>query len=270
MKASSLPGKNSTNSRRSAGRALVFSALSCFVGCGSPVQTPQYACYESPHFHVYYLEREFATSEIAPIASRKERLLDYVNKALDVSFYGVIDTYLLLEPWGRAWASYNGITCESRDYVAEDNGHEIIHIVSFEELGKTKNGFILEGLATAFELDYDNPIERCVSFCTSVRIDCPKYSPSIADQITKNDFDHSSLSYLRAGAFTRFLDDAYGLSKVKMFFRASVTDAGKKLADDFTTIFGMTIQESENLFYQKYFSPSPVEPDTSQKGGSLK
>ncbi len=252
------------SSFRSASQAVFFLIAALFIACQTPVQTPRYACYRSAHFHVYYLESDYTTAEVIPIAGRKERLLDYVNKALGLSFDGVIDAYLFLfSSSGEAWAGYNGITCESRFYAMNDDGHEIIHVVTFTELGIPLNDFMIEGVAEAFQLDFDNPIERFVSYCTE-RNYKPSYNSSIADQMAANTFDHTYFSYLRAGAFISHLHATYGLSNVKNYYRASVADTGKKLADDFAAIFGSTMKESENQFYVRYFPDTLLQPVDSQ------
>jgi hypothetical protein len=227
--------------------------LVCLLAfCQSPVQNPDYACYSSPHFQVYYLESEYTTPEVASITARKERLLDYVNKALDVSFDKVIPTYLYWGNMGTSWASSGGIVCESRDYVLYDDGHEIIHIVADRELGLCRNKFIAEGFAQAFQLAYESQIDQFVSSYKN----SSKNSGSIADQIINNNFDYSSFSYCRAGAFIEFLNETYGLSKLKEFYQAGIPDSGKKLSDDFIVIYNSSIKESETRFYLHYFSRS--------------
>jgi hypothetical protein len=232
-----------------------------FSQCEAPTQAPQYACYSSPHFQVFYLESEYTTPEVITIAQRKERLLDYINKTLDVSFDGLIITYLYFGDYGTSWASARGVACESRDYVMYDDGHEIIHIVADKLLGLCGNRFIVEGFAEGFARDYDDPIARFFSFYNSNL----KNTLPIATQITENIFDYSSFSYARAGAFIAYLNSVYGLDAVKKIYQAACPDSGKKLADDFSGIFNLTIQESEKQFYQKYSSRLPIYLTTNQK-----
>ncbi len=235
--------------------SLLLFVTALFIECEAPVEAPRYACHESMHFHVYYLESEFTVFEVESIAERKERLLKYINESLEVSFEKIIDAYLFVEPYGRAWASNFRSTCESRDYVLSDVGHEIIHVVVDEELGRTHSKFLTEGFAEAFQLDFSHPIERFVDYCDSNR--CFRDSTAIADQLIRGAFDHSHLSYIRAGAFVSYLADAYGILKTKDFYRASTADTGQKLAGDYERIFGSSVDESEHAFYLKHFSLSP-------------
>jgi hypothetical protein len=144
-----------------------------------------------------------------------------------------------------------------------DNGHELIHVVVFKTLGESPVSFLVEGFAEAFQLDYNHPIERFVSYCTMVNDSAP-FAVSIADQITENRyFNYSYFSYLCAGAFIKYLVELHGISKVKEMYRASILYQGDKLKNHFTAIFGSTIEESEQQFLQKYFSRRLVESDSS-------
>ncbi|MBN1576570.1 MAG: hypothetical protein JW913_08460 [Chitinispirillaceae bacterium] len=125
-------------------------------------------------------------------------------------------------------------------------------MVANEELGRSRNKFLIEGLAKAFEFDFRNPIDEFVDECRSP-YDL-RYSTSIADQLIRNGFDYSSFSYSRAGAFVRYLADKYGIAKTKELYSASTADTGQKFSGDFERIFGSPVEESEHAFYLKYFS----------------
>lgn len=249
---------------------LIFLAalLLCNMRCQLAVTSPQYAVYHSTHFTIYFLENEYTLSDLTQIGERKEHLYNYINKSLDVTFNGVIKTYLVVNDlWGFAAgaAAYNGVTCESWHYVMSDNGHEIIHEFVFAELGISNNSFLTEGIAVAHELDLyqPDPVERFVNWCTDRSI-VPTFSISIANQMVNDSFEITYENYARAGAFIKFLETTFGLDDVKRLYKASITK-GDDLGNEFNAIFGISIQEAEHRFYQKYFSLSPDQPNSGRE-----
>lgn len=50
---------------------LTAFAAAFFINCEAPIRAPRYACHESTHFRVYYLESEFTAYEAAAIAGKK-------------------------------------------------------------------------------------------------------------------------------------------------------------------------------------------------------
>jgi hypothetical protein len=237
------------------------------LGCKATVIGPDYACYHSPHFDIYFQESQYHLSQMPGIAERKERLLCFIDSALEVSFEGVIKTYLTsgsLNNYGGQ-ASHTGVVWESRLYVLGDDGHEIVHVVAFKELGYISNRFILEGFAMAFELTFENPIERFAVLCNTDNLN-PTLSISIADQVLNNDFAYIYQNYCRAGAFIYYLKELYGLNRIKQFY-AAAADSEVSLGTSFTSIFGMSIQTGEKQFYSRYFARTAIFSDSTKTQG---
>lgn len=239
------------------GHFISFS-LRCFTatalligGCAPPVQSPGNASYASAHFTLYFYEDEYTLAEIENIALTKEMLLEHVNRSLDASFSGSIDCYLFKNPPGHAWASYNGMIFEPRDYVLSDPGHEIVHVVVYATLGTTPNHFMAEGMAEAIQLDYYHPAERYALLCPASG---DSLTESIYIDLFENTFDYSACSYYRAGAFVDYCISVAGLGAVKALYEASRHESGTALYTSFVTIFNSSPYRFIADFADRYFS----------------
>jgi len=233
--------------------------LSCI---STPPDTRYYACHQTKHFAIYYYESEFSLQEVQRIGEKKERLLGYINEALSLDYDGLVSAYLYLIGDEYAYANTEEEIYESRNYVMTDPGHEIVHIVTFEELGYSLSGFLKEGIAVSYELDFENynAIENYVNYRThidSVDISTSEwyetYMP-LSKQLANDDFDYSYYSYQRAGAFTKYLVITFGVDKVKNFYVSSIDNATAMRPIDFENIFGKTIEDAEDDFLAVYFS----------------
>jgi hypothetical protein len=229
--------------------------------CTSTSYQEQYASYSWGHFTILYLESEFSQPEVERICIKKERLLSYANDALNLSYDGHILAHLYL--WGEefAYANTQEETFESREYVLSDGGHEIVHIVCFERMGYSQNGFLKEGIATAIELDlnYFNAIESFVDFSGYhgyiIKTDTGYAStkPTITRQIANDQFDYEYYSYKQAGAFVSYCIIRFGIEAVKAFYISTVKTSSVSRQDDFKRIFGFTVAEVEKKFLNTYF-----------------
>jgi hypothetical protein len=239
-------------------RLLIFVTLSILIlsGCISSPGELQYVSYKTKHFVINYDDRYFADHELASIGEKKEYLLNFINSKLGVNFNEEITVYLYYKETEYAYV-YGGMMFESRDYVLNDDGHEIAHIVSFDKLGYSKNNFMVEGLAVVLEYktDHYNVIEEYLSYKPSKQ-EKKSDSLTISRQILENRFDYSYYNYRKAGAFLCYLVNSYSMDKLKEFYTASCSVSFGNLGGRFIEIFGIDISTAENNFKNYYFPDS--------------
>ncbi len=228
--------------------SLVVTIITILPGCVSTPGEFEYVSYKTKHFTIYYDDRYFADHELVSFGEKKEFLLEYINSQLGVNFNNEIAVYLYYKETEYAYV-YNGVMYESRDYVLNDDGHEIAHIVSFDKLGRSKNKFLLEGLAVLLEYKTDdyNVIEEYLTYQPS-RQEKKSDSLSISRQILENRFDYTYYSYRKAGAFLCYIRNVYGMDKVKDFYRVSCKVAPGTLGNRFKEIFEIQLTDAENNF----------------------
>jgi hypothetical protein len=228
------------------------------LGCVSTPGDLGYATYKTEHFTILYDDRYYTDKEIEVIGQKKEYLLDRINTNLGVRFNDIITAYLYYKDEQYAYA-YNGAIYESRDYVINDDGHEIAHIVTFGELGHSENKFLLEGIAVFLEykLSEYNVIEEYLGYqptSSERRSD----SLFIARQILENRFDYSYYSYRKAGAFLCYVSNLYGIDKLKSFYSESCKVQSADLGQVFQKIFGSALSAVESKF-KKFYFPEPKD-----------
>lgn len=236
---------------------ILILPLSLLLSCTSSPQPEEiYASYKTERFHVYYRENDFSLQEVERIGRKKERILDRINREFEVNYDGCITAYLYLYGIRYAYSNTQEEIFESRPYALSDDGHEIAHIVTVEELGYSPNSFLKEGIAVALELKMDdyNVIEEFVEYHNKYHhyID----TGSIKEQILNDTFDYSYYSYLNAGAFVKYLMITVGVSEVKEFYIKSINYSSSALSKDFENIFCEDLATVEKEFIRIYF------PDT--------
>jgi hypothetical protein len=235
---------------------IVTIIISMFPGCVSSPGELEYVSYKTKHFTIYYDDRYFADHELVSIGEKKEYLLSRINTKLDVCFNDVIPVYLYYKETEYAYV-YDGVMYESRDYVLNDDGHEIAHIVSFDKLGRSKNNFLLEGLAVMLEYKTDqyNVIEEFLSYQPSKQ-EKKSDSLTISRQILEDRFDYTYYSYRKAGAFLCYMANSYNMDRLKEFYRVSCNVLSVELGSKFKDIFGIEISAAEDNFKSRYFPDS--------------
>ncbi len=192
---------------------------------------------------------------------KKERLLSYANRILGVDYDGSVSAYLYLEGDEFAYANTEEEIYESRNYVMTDNGHEVVHIVTFEMLGYSQSSFMKEGIAVALELDFEsfNAIKGYVNY--RKHIDSVSSTDSewyetyypLSRQLAKDEFSYSYYSYQRAGAFVKYLMITYGFDALVLFYITTINNSVSLRLQNFKEIFGITIFEAEQQFTELYF-----------------
>jgi hypothetical protein len=246
--------------------------LALLLAACSPYSSGDYenAVYDTAHFRLYFKERDFTLSEVKAIGERKERLLTAINRALDVQFDGIIPTYLY-RGYYSGFASYDGTSRESRDYVLVDDGHEIVHQVCFSELGTTENLFMAEGMAEmlCIHLQGYNAIDAFVHWrddwdavygCDS---SWRANEGDAENQLAFDGFHSTSYDYQQAGAFLEWLQMNNGIEKAKLLYRASQAKNGAELAAAFQQVFGVTLTDAVQGFTDKYLRIIPCADPVS-------
>ena len=238
---------------------ILFAALMLLRCSVDPGDNNRFRAYlASEHFGIHFYEEDFTIYEIHTFLEKKERLLEHINGSLNVDFDGFIQVYTTES---RSYAN----NCpgelkifESKSYLRNDEGHEIIHVVVFDELGYSRVSFLNEGLAESIQLElhHFNAIERFADYCRNRDSTCatswPEESVSIRTQILQESIFLDYYEYQRAGAFIKYLSLEYGIEKVKDFYRKSVYRHGSDLVDEFENIFGITITEAEEDFWRRF------------------
>jgi hypothetical protein len=209
------------------GRCLTaLMAAMLFGACGNPVEwndaPPKTSgalvnYHRTDHFVFFYDTSMFTKAEIESNGKTKEAHLSRIEKELGVSFKKEIIVRLISESgqnWaGQAYPREPYFIQETRDYFVRDNGHEIVHIVTFETMGLPDSRFFVEGVAAAHELD-----------------DRPKWS-----RLCHNQADSSALmeiligmlqvkssaevDYALAAAYVEWLEEEFGVERFKSFYR---------------------------------------------------
>lgn len=122
--------------------------------------------------------------------------------------------------------------------------HEMVHTLASEfgatlfKINKNFNPSVVEGLAMAIENNFDDyPVHYAakIAYDSGIRVQLKKLFNGI------NFFsNYSTISYVYAGSFFRYLIDNYGIEKVKQFYKNS----------DFNTSFKKNIDDLENEYFR--------------------
>lgn len=173
--------------------------------------------YRTPHFVFFFDTSVYSMPEVISNGKAKEAHLQRINKELGVSFEKEIMVRLISESgqnWsGQAYPREPYFIQETRDYFVEDNGHEVVHIVSFETLGLPWLRFFVEGLAAAHELDARPKYARLCG----IRAD-PEELPGILERMIGATISEN-VNYELAAAYVEWLEVEFGLETFKSFYQ---------------------------------------------------
>ena len=245
-----------TAGRRTAACVCAAAALLGALHCRSTdPRRARFASWDSAHFTIYFCEEDYTLQEIQHIAARKERLLDHINAYMKMSF----DKRIIVELngssgyGGRAhWDEYR-IT-ESRGYVAQDDGHEIAHIVIADAWGKSRCRFLVEGLAVACEVSPASrrAVESISRACGSDPEPSCKDSlyRFIRNGLCESKFETDRWHYAQAGAFMKHLLHVYGPGRVGECYRHSLSCVSPAV---FEKIFGLRPHNEINAYLERLF-----------------
>ncbi|MDH7605881.1 MAG: hypothetical protein QHH13_13340, partial [Melioribacter sp.] len=122
--------------------------------------------------------------------------------------------------------------------------HEMVHALASEfgatifKINKNFNPSIIEGIAMAIENNFDDyPIHYAakIAYDSGIKVQLKKLFSGI------NFFsNYSTISYVYAGSFVRYLIDNYGIENVKQFYKNS----------DFNASFKKNVDDLENEYFR--------------------
>lgn len=231
-------------------------ALVVVLGCRCTLQVLPYDPGEYPyrteHFIVYFDRSRFDTRYIESVAAKKERLLDHINAYLRTAYDGIIEV-VITDTINTSHATSTERVRETSSYIRDDNGHEIAHIVSIQEWGRTRCSFLSEGTAVACERHDDrrDALQRYRPYARSYIHDRGIPIDSLMSDM-RNDigpgFDYSLHEYIRAGAFFHYLKTHYGLKPLREWYIQTVHVEEESREDAFEAAFGLSLDEAIDAF----------------------
>ncbi len=193
--------------------------------------------YETKHFVIYYSPLSYDTDEMRWIAAEHEFRLKQITDALSLPFKGRIESYIY--PSGdvkqrlmgagntniaKPWSGQIHITKQSLDGTLK---HELVHVVAapfgFPVVKASLSTGLVEGLAMAIEWDWGNrTLHQYAAAMKTFGV-----GPDISSLMTITGFasQSSSISYVLAGSFCRYLIDTYGIRNMMLVYRSNDYDA---------------------------------------------
>lgn len=209
------------------------------------IQSQLGASYETEHFLLVYARGSYSTDEIQRVASDHEFRLSQIMHAFALLHQPRITSYIY--PNGEAKARFIGTSTTNiakpwrselhttRQSLEGTLKHELVHVVAGRfGLPIIRANFstgLVEGLAMAVEWDWGN--RTLHQYSAAMRRF--NVEPDIKGLMTFTGFasSSSSVSYVLAGSFCRYLIDRYG-----MRLMAALYGSG-----DYAHIYGRTLEE---------------------------
>ncbi len=179
--------------------------------------------YHTEHFTIYYARESYGDDEIKSVAAEHEFRLQQISDLLSISFKERIESYVYpsaevkqrLTGAGntnvaKPWLNQVHITKQTLDGTLK---HELIHVVvgrfGLPIIHASASTGLVEGLAMAIEWDWGN--RTLHQYAAALR----KFGvfPDIRELMRFTGFaaQSSSVSYVLAGSFCRYLIDRYGI-----------------------------------------------------------
>ena len=219
------------------------------------------------NFQIHFPDSLNRKNEILFAALLHQYYLEKVHSDLNLSTKQKIDSYLfsnkdqkrkllgsgnadIAKPWlNQIYLNYSNYKVTLK--------HELVHAVAAEfgvtpfKVGKDFNPAMIEGFAMSIENNYDG---FPVHFMAKLAFD-GGYKSSIENLFTGlNFFGHaSSISYIYAGSFIKYLEDKYGIEKVKKLYGT----------DDYINLFGEDLKRL-SLDYEKFLKDYQIKFNKNQ------
>jgi hypothetical protein len=236
--------------------------LSLLSGCGDSVSYENGETgggdsvvnfHRTRHFLFVYDTTFYTRAEIEANGRTKEAHLARIEKELGVSFDKEILVRLISESgasWsGQAYPQEPYFIQETRGYFIQDNGHEIVHIVSFETLGFPGARFFVEGLAAAHELD---PKPKWARLC-GFQMDSSRMMETLKDMATVGVSER--VDYALAAAYVEWMEQEFGLARFRAFYGDLATFYGSSLSSISLRDLGVEEDELHGRFiHARYLS----------------
>ena len=183
------------------------------------------------HFVLYYSPSSFTPVELEQAAREHEFRLDQVTQALDVPAGKMIESYIypsaevkqrligagntdITKPW-------SGQIHITRQSLEGSLKHELVHAVAaplgLPLIGASLSTGLEEGLAVAVDGEWGN--RTLHEYAAMLRE--ADMAPPIEEIMSLWGFasHHSSVSYVLAGSFCRYLIDRYGMHRLALLYR---------------------------------------------------
>jgi hypothetical protein len=224
--------------------------LALIVRCDVTVLTedPSDSPYRTKHFTIYSDSPYFGPDDLELVGMRKEYLLGRINEYLGTRYDRMIEVFIT-DTTVNSHVHLTEQVWEHTDYVLVDDGHEIAHVVSFQEWGYCQSSIIKEGIAVAASVPVDgsSTLQRFRSTlagarCGGADIDNDMYE--LRKDITNNAWDGTWWEYMRAGAFVQFLREQFGMDAVKAWYQSCVGTSPGNAGDSFRTVFGVRLDDA--------------------------
>lgn len=203
------------------------------------------SAFETKHFTIFYAKESYDDEEIQWIAAEHEFRLKQISDVLNVPFRGKIESYIypsdvskqrligagntnIAKPWG----SQIHITRQSLDGTLK---HELVHVLAapfgLPVIKASLSTGLVEGLPMAIDWDWGNRTPH--QYAAAMR----KFgvSPNIAPLMTPFGFaaQSSSVSYVLAGSFCRYLIETHGIRAMMLLYRST----------DYEKIYGKPLEQ---------------------------
>ncbi|HXF99941.1 MAG TPA: hypothetical protein VNL69_04115 [Bacteroidota bacterium] len=200
--------------------------------------------YESPHFRIYYSPSALPEDELPWLAAEHEFRLKQIADILHVTVKGKIESYIYPSAdvkqrligagttnIAKPWSGQIHITQQSLDATLK---HELVHVLAapfgLPIIKASLSTGLVEGLAMAIEWDWGNrTLHQYAAAMKKLGV-----GPDISSIMSFTGFasHSSSVSYVIAGSFCRFLMDTYGARPLMLVYRTG----------DYEKAFGKPLQ----------------------------
>lgn len=201
--------------------------------------------YTSPHFRIYYSGESYTDDEIRWVAAEHEFRLKQISDELHLPFIGSFESYIYPSAEvkqrlmgagntniAKPWSGQIHITQQSLDATLK---HELVHVLAapfgLPLIKASLSTGLVEGLAMAIEWDWGNrTLHQYAAAMKRFGV-----GPDISSIMSFTGFaaQSSSVSYVVAGSFCRFLIDTYGVRPLLLLYRSGEYEEiyGKSLDD---------------------------------------
>ncbi|MEK7250297.1 MAG: hypothetical protein AAB209_07745, partial [Bacteroidota bacterium] len=189
--------------------------------------------YETEHFRIFYSRESYNDDEIKWVAAEHEFRLKQITYAMSLPFKGKIESYIYPSTEvkqrlmgagntnvAKPWSQQIHITKQSLEATMK---HELVHVLvapfGLPIINASLSAGLVEGVAMAIEWDWGNrTLHQYGAAMKRFGV-----SPDISAMMTITGFasQSSSVSYVLAGSFCRYLIDTYGIRNMMLLYRSN-------------------------------------------------
>ncbi|MBX2990693.1 MAG: hypothetical protein KF749_05935 [Bacteroidetes bacterium] len=188
---------------------------------------------ETQHFRIYYAKQSYDKSEIRWIAAEHEFRLKQITDEFNLSYKGKIESFIYPSSEvkqrlmgagntniAKPWSQQIHLTKQSLDATLK---HELVHVVAapfgLPIIKASLSTGLVEGLAMAIEWEWGSRTPH--EYAAAMR----RFGvgPDISSIMSLTGFaaQSSSISYVLAGSFCRYLIDTYGIRNMMLLYRSN-------------------------------------------------